>query len=64
MAVIMDDGTRYVAHWRYEVKGAINAVKGLTETEVGNKSRYSSICDQTMVGFVVSKGGTFEAHPV
>ena len=63
MVIFMDDGTRYMAHWRFEVAGDMSSASNIAKSQP-NKSSFRSVCDQTMVGFVVRSGGTMEAHPV
>jgi len=29
-----------------------------------NKSSFKSVCDATMIGFIVRSGGTMDSHPV
>ena len=75
MMVHLDNGLRFVANFKYEVKTNItkdprhdfkhlsNVVK---DTEDQAKFNFDSLCDQTMVGFVqdMSKSGEMETHHI
>lgn len=67
--VDLDDGTSFIANYRYALKEYVDndprkhGLMHLADVQSDDYDKFYSVCDKTMVGFVYSTTGSMSNHP-
>ena len=68
--VDLSDGTSFIANYRYALKEYVDndplkhGAKNLVHLETDDYTKFYSLCDKTMVGFVQQPSGSMISHPI
>lgn len=70
MKIDLEDGSSLITNYRYSLKEYVNSdplksgAKALAGVETDDYDKFYSMCDRTMVGFVMSKGNSMSNHRI